>query len=95
MIKAYFCSLSDKSFPSIVLAESSGKARYAMVRSAQDSGYEYSFADIVCRRSPLHDILRETRPCSRRFPVGVPVLFGEPQELLHGVCRCSKCESNP
>lgn len=91
MERAFICSVRDGSFPSIVIAESAGKAKAAMVRSAQDANYQYGYTDMVCRRSKQHDILLAPWPCSRQWPRNVPRIYEDPDDALRNFCACSQC----
>jgi hypothetical protein len=74
---------------SIVLSESSGKAKSATVRSAVDAGYKNGFADIKCRRAPEYDQLTESLPCSRKLTPNTPYSI----EYVGQPCGCSKCNT--
>lgn len=90
--KAFRCSLRDGSHPSIVVALTRGKARLAMVRSANDAGFWLKFTELRVNRAHEYDELALPLPCSRHFPRNRPVIMGDLMTLQLGTCNCTRCQ---
>ena len=73
-MKAWLCNTKDGSFPSIVFAETRGRARYLMAQSAADANYQYTYADMNARRATEYDWIAEKRGSELRPRCYLPPL---------------------
>lgn len=54
----------------VVIAVSSGQAKRAMLRSANDAGYTFDWTEMRCKRAPSCDQLVSTLKINTPYAVG-------------------------